>query len=98
MYKEIKKSFVVSMAVNNNQIILPFLMHLSSRIACHIETFYTHCIIHQFSNNFEFCHFEVFFHTIKIPVNVTQQAGTIKYCKFPKYSDAQKICCNHSKI
>ena len=21
-----------------------------------------------------------------------------KYCKFPKYSDTQKICCNHSKI
>ena len=20
------------------------------------------------------------------------------YCKFPKYSDTQKICCNHSKI
>ena len=21
-----------------------------------------------------------------------------KYCKFPKYSDTQKICCNHSNI
>ena len=20
------------------------------------------------------------------------------HCKFPKYSDTQKICCNHSKI
>ena len=24
--------------------------------------------------------------------------GNKKYHKFPKYSDTQKICCNHSKI
>ena len=22
----------------------------------------------------------------------------VQYCKFPKYSDTQNICCNHSKI
>ena len=25
-------------------------------------------------------------------------SSEIAYCKFPKYSDTQKICCNHSKI
>ena len=24
--------------------------------------------------------------------------STLEYCKFPKYSDTPKICCNHSKI
>ena len=24
--------------------------------------------------------------------------ANLSYCKFPKYSDTQKICCNHSKI
>ena len=26
------------------------------------------------------------------------EADSPRYCKFPKYSDTQKICCNHSKI
>ena len=25
-------------------------------------------------------------------------ANNLNYRKFPKYSDTQKICCNHSKI
>ena len=31
----------------------------------------------------------------------TENWGTMEVCryrKFPKYSDTQKICCNHSKI
>ena len=27
-----------------------------------------------------------------------KQNKKVYYCKFPKYSDTQKICCNHSKI
>ena len=31
-------------------------------------------------------------------ISMVQYCSVIGYCKFPKYSDTQKICCNHSKI
>ena len=40
-----------------------------------------------------------FYHRVIRPKDTDTMADNgLKYHEFPKYSDTQKICCNHSKI
>ena len=39
-----------------------------------------------------------FYNIVMIPKDDVYAGSVYMYRKFPKYSDTQKICCNHSKI